>query len=527
MTFSHRRGRPSTSPKGIDHDMHVDLERLAWNAYDAIFPLNLLIYVLLWPILEVLFVFRVWRYRRLRSEQPCTHNAADTEEVVQFWYKVIEEPGVEDIITSWFTGEGPCHRGNLLEFIAWTCYAVPLLDLEEAQRAQCETILDALVKAFAPTVVRDGYNPDRKSLRHTLEPLAPCWKPLFFYHAIGILNALGNAVLRVSGFKLRTEGDLSYWFHPGDQQSTSTPPVILVHGVGGLCPFYVPLTLQLRRMRPGAPLLAPLLPHCSLLPPPIEPPPPIDTTRLVAGILGALRAHAPPGTQPRGVFFAHSLGTAVVAQLAKAAPAVVSAVLFVDPVCFLLYRSDIVINFLYRWPRRRHVLRHVTNLHWWFALAVRYVFTLEPTIQSCFRREFWWSRHWLHPSSLRCPAHVVLAGRDAIVPSRLVHEYLRSHEERRGEAAAETRPPMKLDYHRLWHHGWSVLSPFSATRAINLRRLCALIDQVGPPVAAAEVQEDLWRSEPLPPPVRSTRKSKEIISPGEAIPYCGPEDVLQ
>ena len=33
------------------------------------------------------------------------------------------------------------------------------------------------------------------------------------------------------------------------------------------------------------------------------------------------------------------------------------------------------------------------------------------TIQSAFRREFWWGRHWLHPHHLgACPTHVALSG---------------------------------------------------------------------------------------------------------------------
>ena len=82
--------------------------------------------------------------------------------------------------------------------------------------------------------------------------------------------------------------------------------------------------------------------------------------------------------------------------------------------CFLLYRRDVVYNFLYRKPKPLRHSRswrrngHARHIGYWFRLALHYILTKEPTIQSCFRREFWWGRHWLHPDHLSgCSTRVV------------------------------------------------------------------------------------------------------------------------
>lgn len=100
------------------------------------------------------------------------------------------------------------------------------------------------------------------------------------------------------------------------------------------------------------------------------------------------------------------------------------------PVCFLLHTRHVLFNFLYRSPKPLSHLRTPTDawafldLVYWFRLGLHWLLTRDPTMQSCFRREFWWVRHWMHPSDLPSPSHVVLSGRDAIVPAHDVADYL-------------------------------------------------------------------------------------------------------
>jgi len=107
-----------------------------------------------------------------------------------------------------------------------------------------------------------------------------------------------------------------------------------------------------------------------------------------------LRLRASPAAAPRAAFLGHSLGTALLASLVKASPRLVAASLLADPICFLLYQRDVVHNFLYRTPKPiKHLLKAKKGAHhigYWFRLVLHYVLRQDPTIQSCFRREFWW-----------------------------------------------------------------------------------------------------------------------------------------
>ena len=60
------------------HQGAAALSSWFWSVFDGLYPLNLLIYAFLWPLLELLFLFRVRRFlclaecagaatRRLRS----------------------------------------------------------------------------------------------------------------------------------------------------------------------------------------------------------------------------------------------------------------------------------------------------------------------------------------------------------------------------------------------------------------------------------------------------------------------------
>ena len=111
----------------------------AWAWFDACPVLNLLIYVLCFPLLELCFLFRVRRYMRLRSGLAVDHSADDTAEVKRFWTVVLSEGGesVERVLRGWFPGTDALYARQIEELIGWTLYNVGLseLDAGELQRS--------------------------------------------------------------------------------------------------------------------------------------------------------------------------------------------------------------------------------------------------------------------------------------------------------------------------------------------------------------------------------------------------------
>eukprot|EP00908_Phaeocystis_cordata_P008564 Transcript_19252.p2 GENE.Transcript_19252~~Transcript_19252.p2 ORF type:complete len:203 (-),score=42.55 Transcript_19252:108-716(-) len=176
------------------------------------------------------------------------------------------------------------------------------------------------------------------------------------------------------------------------------------------------------------------------------------------GAAAATTAFTAAAAAPCATIIAHSMGTAHLASLLRARPALARAALFLDPVCFLLYRRDVVHSFLYRQPTLRRSWWRPSR---WFRLGLHRLITREPGIQSCFRRDFWWAQHLLHPEDVPCRAAVLLAARDAIVPARAVAHHCRG---------APLSRRLRVEVHEGCEHGWLVLRPSARRGALEALR---------------------------------------------------------
>jgi len=334
-----------------------------------------------------------------------------------------------------------------------------------------------------------------------------------------MLQRLAEVALRSRGFRLHHTAGLDYWHLPretnevaegkigaGKPQRAYSDPIVLMHGVGGLTP-YVPFCFSVAAKH-ACDILVPCFPSCSIRVPTLASPPPMPTAELVAAIelmvvatttgVGAgpgpcqladpeqssnasaastRAAHPIAGSATRiehvqallsdeasppsqATFVAHSMGTAFLAALLRARPGLASSVLFVDPVCFLLYRRDVLYNFLYRKPALRRSWYRPSK---WFNLALHRLLTREPCMQCCFRRDFWWSQYLLHPWDVPCDAAVLLSGHDAIVNARDVQRYLSEQEAGRKRNLAANAPigdrQLRVEMHERRSHGWLMAMP--------------------------------------------------------------------
>lgn len=194
------------------------------------------------------------------------------------------------------------------------------------------------------------------------------------------------------------------------------------------------------------------------------------------------RVEAQPGatsTPTTATFVAHSMGTAFLAATLRARPQLAKSALFVDPVCFLLYRRDVLYNFLYRQTALRRSWFRPSK---WFHLALHRFITREPCMQCCFRRDFWWSQYLLHPCDIPCDAAVLLSGHDAIVNANDVHKYLleqaASLKRDPAAAAAAGAHELRVEMHAGRNHGWLMIVPW-ISRGV-LEHLAALRQRHAP-----------------------------------------------
>ena len=112
----------------------------------------------------------------------------------------------------------------------------------------------------------------------------------------------------------------------------------------------------------------------------------------------------------RATFVGHSYGTSWLSYVCKYAPTIVAALLFLDPVCFLLHYSLLTKNFVYHYPDpgvNSFMVRTDMMVNW--------------TIQ----RAFPWSWIALYIENVHVPCTVFLSDKDALVPVDQVIQYFK------------------------------------------------------------------------------------------------------
>ena len=478
---------------------------LYWALYQHSWPLTLCFYLPFCIPLELAFYIQVQRFLRERSRAPnmIFGGPIDSAEAQRAWENLVNnEPPhvVDEALRGWFVGRGAPKAHDVLDLIALTTYNQPADALRPDQLGWVHNMLHASERAigrrFAP-----GRNHRLRSMAFFgFEGLEPCWKPLLFYLCTQTCQGACHLILRYLGFERREAGSLKYWYRPPTPEPETVAarasrhvmrwagaaappppppplPLVFLHGVGGLAPYWLLLVLAARRHKGS--IVVPMFPHCSLscLPVLASAPRPPSPEELAAAVREMVYAcgfrHAS--------FLSHSFGTAALGALVKAAPDLCAAVTFVDPICFC-FSGTVAHNFLYAKPRppmpaptllRRDAWPSSSSVGSprlaptaegegdggaagsasddedefddaasvasaascasaatdasWTHYAQRKIATEEPTIQDAFRRRFWWAQNWLHPSDLPCDAHVILSGLDTVASANEVRRHLKDY----------------------------------------------------------------------------------------------------
>jgi len=246
------------------------------------------------------------------------------------------------------------------------------------------------------------------------------------FHAL--IFCLSEAPLRIlmhrRGFERRVMGSVAYYFHPGklskekeddddialsrhddDCDDDAMTPIVFVHGIGlGLLP-YLPLIDAL--LNTGRPILLPEIPYVSGFRPFQSPygvlPPAVVCSTMTAMLAshGFLKA----------TWMGHSYGTSWLSYMCKFAPRTVSALLFLDPICFCLHVPYLTKQFVYMRPDPG---------------TVSYMVRTDVIINWTIQRSFPWTWVTLFTEQINVPCAVFLSENDALVPARKVQDYLKS-----------------------------------------------------------------------------------------------------
>ena len=252
----------------------------------------------------------------------------------------VEDP--REWIASYFVGAQfeDLSREDVFEFITWAMFTTTPEYIDVEDRVEVDRSV-ALIEDFI------GYRfPPKKDevkkfniLRPSIEPLRAVHKPLLFYAVTqGVFGALLSHRMSKHNFVRKTEGELIYWTNV-DSVHSDKAPIVMAHGIGGLCAYFD----FIRSLLPlDAPLIVLEIPSVSLHIAPNVP----SIEAHVQSMSGILDKHG----FEKAVFIGHSFGSSIVSWMVQSRPERVAASVFMDPVVFMLHLTDILKNWTYEEP---------------------------------------------------------------------------------------------------------------------------------------------------------------------------------
>ena len=287
-------------------------------------------------------------------------------------------------VSGWFLGGDSSNlkRGNVQEWLAWAFWdstpaAILATDSDGSQRA----MLDQLVLETAEWAALElpvGNNPAVRPMRLTLDPVRSLYRPLVYY-AVTQLTVMGLTSLVMSwlSFTKHSSGSLKYWHRAG---CADRSPLVFCHGLGvGVLPYWPLLQLLITSGHAGA-IFCVELPHISMRIKSAVP----SASELVANIADMMAAWGVECAH----FMGHSFGSVVIAWVTHRRRELVSRATFIDPVVFLLCKSDVAYNFVYRVPSNA------------IEACMQYFVSRELYIAHSLARHFVWHECILWPEDI-------------------------------------------------------------------------------------------------------------------------------
>jgi len=271
------------------------------------------------------------------------------------------------------------------------------------------------------------YNDDespRRYAKYSTDPLLGLATYPLIFHVL--ILSLTNGVLRLllmqRGFRRFNIGTIYYYYHPGEEydindipnsdrsnsdRDIEEIPFVFCHGIGIGLITYIPLVDELLKSK--RPILLPDIPYASGFQPWQSPNSILPPTAVSSTLSAMLASHG----FMKGIFLGHSYGTSWLSYMCKYSPDSISALLFLDPICFCLHHPTLTKSFVYQ---RADIGQ------------IGYMVRTDVMINWTIQRSFPWSRILLFTNDLPqdIPCAVFLSSRDDLIPAKVVEDYLKS-----------------------------------------------------------------------------------------------------
>lgn len=308
------------------------------------------------------------------------------------------------------------YADNLREWLSWAFASRPLEDVKADKEMSMliDEGLEMIKHRLNWTGLKEGYNPNVRAIRLTLDEMRVLSRPLGYYV---VCNGTTHAVMAwmrlFHGFRLEKSGQCSFLVK---RPTTSTKkerdlPVLFMHGLGIGIGQYIAFLKRLVKHEDGVVIL--VQPHISgdiTHPNFLNPPSKDEQADATASLLRRL-------DMPKVTTLSHSNGTMVLGWLLRSYPEVCAKNILVDPVSFRLWEGSVCYSFVYR--------RWITFIE----VLLGYFVARELGTARTIGRNFQWSDMCLwvddfisiHPDNF----HVVFGEKDLLVDVPSCVAYLR------------------------------------------------------------------------------------------------------
>ena len=288
----------------------------------------------------------------------------------------------------------------------------------------------AFVKATGFAMKNIPFLPERRKpqrfAKYSSDPLLGiATYPLGFHLLVlGLTEIPLRLLMFKRGFERRVMGRVAYYFHPGrnadycddidekylhdkveNPSVEGSTPIVFVHGIGIGLIIYIPLIDAL--LATGRPILLPEIPYVSGFRPFQSPNGVLSPAVVCSTMTAMLASHG----FLSATWMGHSYGTSWLSYMCKLSPKAVSALLFLDPICFCLHVPYLTKQFVYMRPDPG---------------TVSYMVRTDVIVNWTIQRSFPWAWVILFIDQIKVPCAVFLSAKDALVPAAKIEEYFRS-----------------------------------------------------------------------------------------------------
>ncbi|TIA20437.1 hypothetical protein D6C80_02436 [Aureobasidium pullulans] len=404
--------------------------------------------LIIWALLETAFYVVVFLPLRRHLQKPASHpKLVPYEQRRQEFIRCMGTvPDLDQFLSKWFRDSplSEIKRENVKEFLRWAFLDID--DIDETYEEEVEEYVQMIEKNH-----QRKFEPGRGNamcIRLTFDEVNLLHRSLFWYLCVFVVDCSTSVRLFYHGFDyhrtplrhffsvfpLRPHNAiaprnspsdiLTYWHRP--HNSKTRLPIVFVHGIGiGLYP-YVDLLGEINKDLKGTDsddesvgiIAIEIMPISFRLTGQA-----LLKQEMCAEIDKILKLHG----WDKFVLISHSYGSVVSTHLLHTPhiAAKIGPIILIDPVTFLLHLPDVAFNFLHRKPRD-------SNEH-----RLQYFASNDIGVAHTLSRRFFWKENivWKEDFGDR-PVTVVLCGKDMIVNTEHIGEYLAGSDDEHREKGA-------------------------------------------------------------------------------------------